>query len=410
MRISITLIISLLTLNSFAQKSSVTVSTGAGYANEIWYNLNTETKTSMTVADWDLYFSMSNQSSAIGVNEASGAKAYLPSNSDTSNFANLDTTGMSSWTQLYNSDTSWFIGALDKAATPGDDFDLGWGRYNMVTHQVEGQRIFLIQLGSGEYYKLWIKSLAGGTYNFRFASLDNSVDETRSVTKSGYPTKLLVRYNLRTKTVLDAEPAKDAWELNFGRYMDNKINYLVSGIRINDGLESAKAYPVENKEDYREVGAWPSTTQINGIGSDWKSFNRTAMRYEIQDSTVYFVKDLDGNTWKLIMTGFGGGSSGDFMFDKEKVEATSVEELGNVQLLRVYPNPISGGVINLIMDNSDEASVKLISINGSVVLERQVTNTGLHTETISTTDLSEGLYILHVESAGSLITKKVVVQ
>ncbi|HRP60483.1 MAG TPA: hypothetical protein PK833_09415, partial [Vicingus sp.] len=99
-------------------------------------------------------------------------------------FSTIDTTGLSSWQKLYNSNQTWETGAFNQIADTSNSFDLGWGLYSMITHTVVGNKVFIIKLPGNIYRKIIIESLAGGDYNFRFASIDNAVDVSQSITKS----------------------------------------------------------------------------------------------------------------------------------------------------------------------------------------------------------------------------------
>ncbi|MFW5659431.1 MAG: hypothetical protein ACOCZ8_05595, partial [Bacteroidota bacterium] len=59
-------------------QESVTVTTGANYANDIYYSLTDGEAGSATRANYDLAFSI-NQSSAIRVNTSSGASVWVVS-------------------------------------------------------------------------------------------------------------------------------------------------------------------------------------------------------------------------------------------------------------------------------------------------------------------------------------------
>jgi hypothetical protein len=393
-----------------AQLQEDTVAAGPSYINEIWYKLDGAVKTTKAVSEWDIAFMSSNQGSAVRINEGGAVKLWLPANSDTTNFATLDTTGMASWTTLYNSDTTWETGAFNKPAAPGDDFDLGWGKYNMVTHAVSGTKIFLLKAADGSFKKLWIKSLAGGIWTVRFANLDNSDDHTATIAKSSYNTKNLVYYNLRTKTIANREPATSDWDLYFGRYIDNSINYLVSGVLINKNLEAAKAYPVADADAYTDANAFPYSARINTIGSDWKSFDMSTFQWVIADSTVYFVKDQGGNTFKLIFTGFGGTGSGAYYFKREKLQVTSTSE-SIPTLHHIYPNPLKAGTdLHLVVDLNGTARISITDMQGNHTMLQEIDGNGLGTHRISIPHLATGLYVLQISSGGHMQTHKLIIR
>ena len=73
---------------------------------------------------------------------------------------------------MYNADTSWEYGAFDLNQTGG--FDYGWGVYNVQTHHVIGDSIFIIKTINSNWKKLWVKSKISGVYEIQYANLDGS--------------------------------------------------------------------------------------------------------------------------------------------------------------------------------------------------------------------------------------------
>lgn len=156
-----------------ALSAQITVTTGPANAQQSWFNLLDETTITRPLAEWDLAFEI-NGGFNVGVlvNTAKGMKVYQAPYA-IADWASVDTTGMaSSWTELNNSDTSWSHGALNQHLS--GEFDLGWGVYNMITHVVEGDSVFIVKQAGGDWRKLRIDALASGAYTFTYAALDGS--------------------------------------------------------------------------------------------------------------------------------------------------------------------------------------------------------------------------------------------
>ena len=88
-------------------------------------------------------------------------------------------------------------------------------------------------------------------------------------------------------------------------------------------------------------------------------------------------------------TGFVVGSNG-LIKKRKKSKATSVEIVGNSDELRVYPNP-SKGILNVSLDEDQLNSIKILNLQGQVVLKQSVN------EDVFTLDLShmpKGIYLL----------------
>ena len=94
----ITLITALVSLFQFsnAQVVSDSVTLGSGYANQVFYQLSTGTKTSASNQDWDLQFFSSLFSASIRVNSGAGVELYYGNSTDTTNFATatIDTSSL----------------------------------------------------------------------------------------------------------------------------------------------------------------------------------------------------------------------------------------------------------------------------------------------------------------------------
>jgi hypothetical protein len=89
------------------------------------------------------------------------------------------------------------------------------------------------------------------------------------------------------------------------------------------------------------------------------------------------------------------------------VNSRAEGELAAAELV-VFPNPASTQ-LNLradVISGTTEASVELIDLQGRVVRRRSVNLA--QTSTIDIADLTDGLYILNVRSAGGSYTAKVI--
>ena len=388
----------------WAQPTSETVSLGAGYANQVWYSLENGEVKSQPKSDWDIAFEIQGFSASVLINSPSGVRLWLYPGSK-SDFSNLDTTGMASWRELFNSDTSWALGAFNKNAA---GLSLGWGSYDPVSHAVTGDSIYLIQLANGEYRKLEIQDLTSGTYHFRQASLDNSLEKSHSLSKSQFGGRNFGYFSLENETSIDREPFNGSWDLVFTQYtaylfIPNPVPYTVSGVLSNLNTEVAKAYPVD-PSSFSDYASQTFGNYKNGIGYDWKSFAGT---WNIEDSLVYFVRTLEGDIWKVVFTGFGGSSDGNYQFDKEQLYISGLADERDL-FVEIYPNPASDR-INLVLENS-EALIRLRDQNGKTVISKDIAAAGLQVHNINVSDLPKGVYFLSIRSAEKEAFRKVVIR
>ncbi len=406
---------SLFTLFASHAQVTDTVSLGAGYANQVWYSLPNDEQGSSPKNNWDLAFAISGFSSSIHINSANGINLWVYPNGDITAWATVDTTGLSTWAKLYNTDTSWAWGAFDVNANPADPFDMGWGIYNMATHVVNGDSLYIIKLANSEYKKLSIESLANGAYTFRFANLNGTGDSTVTITKTDYAGKNFAYYSIQNLNALNREPATDDWDILFTQYTTFiPAAYTVTGVLHNDGVSVAQADAVANAATYTNWGAHTFNAEINELGYDWKSFNGAG--YDTKDSLVYFVMQKNGTIWKMIFTGFTGSGTGSFMFSKEMLAApTAATDIKNNNLTNValYPNPATGNEVSVIFKSAKQnanATIIAYDLTGKICYTEKVNTTnGLQVHKIDVSSFKTGMYVVMVDIEGSKKTQKLVI-
>ncbi|WP_107039644.1 T9SS type A sorting domain-containing protein [Brumimicrobium mesophilum] len=398
-----------------AQSTIETVSIGAGYADETWYSLENGDQGTKTAADWDLAFDLGGFGTSIRINSGNGVLLYAYPNGDVNDWAMVDTTGLSTWEAVYNSESTWFEGALDQNINPNDPFDVGWGIYDMNTHIISGDSIFIIKLIDDTYRKLRIDQMAGGAFDFTFANLDGTNEVQAQVVKADYTDKLFGYYSIQNEVAVDHEPVTvENWDLFFGKYTGFiPTPYNLTGIIAGPNTEVVQIDGVSDVANYNDWGAETFTTDISTIGADWKEFVFSSMSYEIADDVVYFVKTQAGDVWKLIPTGFGGSSNGDFEFTKEKISALSTDENGlpNAEVV-VYPNPAKENV-SLILNNmnSNSSTVQILNLNGQVLFnENYVGSSNFEVKNIPVSSFESGVYLVKVNSGEEYFNQKLIIK
>lgn len=406
-----------LSLNAQIIKDSIT--TGPNNENQIWYNLNKGTVGTKPLADWHLGFEISGITSSILINSASGHELYSYANGDTSDWEKMDTTGLHTWKGLYNADSSWAFGAFNQHLDTKNEFDLGWGAYNITNHWVVGDSLYLLKMASGSWKKLWIEKLAGGAYDFKYADLDGTNEKMGSVSKAQFSGKNFGYFNLEKDEVIDLEPLADDWDLLFTKYTtlipvgpNAVLPYGVSGVLTNAGTAVTKLYPIDDPETFKDHEKANNRSSINQIGYGWKKFDFPTSTYQIEDSTVYLVKKPNGAIWKVVMTGYGGTATGQINFYKELLDATGTSEIASGKNgLFVYPSFVPQGQIVTVTSslNTDRATLSLVSIDGKVVWQNEITES-LETAYLPTAKLQKGLYILQLADRETRTTQKLIVR
>ncbi|TSJ42498.1 T9SS type A sorting domain-containing protein [Fluviicola chungangensis] len=409
------LLLSFLTLAGFsnAQLVSDSVTMGAGYANNIWYSLqNDEQGTAQAANNWDLGFATtinpSNPLAASIIFNNKIGSVYAVPGTDGTDLATADTTGMTSWTPLYNSEATWSEGALNTASAGGTDY--GWGNYDAVNHTgIVANRVFAIKYSNGSV-KLFTVSLSfmSSEYTVDYSNADHSGIGTATVGITAYATKNFVYLTLGG-TVIDREPVSTSWDLVFTQYAaNNGAPYpynMVTGILHNVGVQVAEVHPVDDPVTDMTYTSVTYSEDINTIGYDWKTYAGT---YTIEDSLVYFVKDADGDYWRLIMTGFSGSSLGKTLFKKEKVATLNVAEK-NQLIMGIFPNP-AADIVTVMVDSKSNATVKVMNMTGQVVFENAAGSGTLEVMTLSTATFTNGVYLFEVSNGTATTTQRLVVQ
>lgn len=387
-----------------------TVTTGTSYANQVWYSLPNDEQGNAPKDNWDIAFEATGYAASILANTQKGLAVYQ-SPYAVAQWSSVDTAGIDTWPALHNSDLTWDEGALN--SNPDGNFDLGWGEYDMNTHVVTGDSIFVVKLVSGAWKKLRINSLANSTYSFTYADLDGNNEQTSTIAKGDYSGKNFAYYSLETNAALDREPSSTTWDITFTKYITTILApaptpYGVTGILLNKNITAIKASSINvNTVDYNN---YTFQSDINTIGYDWKAF---AGSWTIEDSLVYFVQRSNGDVWKLIMTGFSGSATGNYIFTKEQVASgnTGVNGVDDFKLLGIYPNP-ANNQFQLIYHTASAEKVSALTIydlGGRVVKQQLLEPTiGVAQQTIDVSSLNKGIYLVGI--TGNTSVQKLIIE
>lgn len=389
-----------------AQVVSDIVTTGEGYTNQIWYSLANGEVGNAPKDNWDLAFEISGFTASIRYNEQKGMAVYASPYS-IADWAAVDTTGMANnWEVLHDDPKSWERGAFNMYSS--SDFDLGWGIYNVVTHVIAGDSIYVVKLANGNFKKLRIDNLAAGTYNFTYADIDGQNEISAALVKSQFSGKNFGYYNLETNEVVDREPLSEDWDITFTKYIDlvgpdATTPYGVTGILQNYTAETAEA--TETPVDDAVWSDFSFSDEINVIGYDWKYFD-FSLGYVITENLSYFVMDQNGSVYQVVFTGFDGTSTGIYEFTVEEVGTVGITEI-DIYNLRAFPNPSQGENVNIHWDFGDFNQLRLIDLSGKLVLSQNISSQS-HSAEIPTSQLASGVYILQLQGASSFVNQKLV--
>lgn len=399
-------------------QTPVTVSTGAANAEQIWYSLLNGEAGARALAEWDLAFEMTGLTTGIRVNTAKGLQVYR-TEYGFSEWDDLTAPDEASWTLLANEVTRWDVGALNYGNNMEEEngFNLGWGNYNPVNHQMIGDRVYAIKKTDETWVKLRINSLISGVFSFTYANLDGSNSHDAAINKTQFAGKNFAYWSFDDHASLDREPASASWDLLFTKYVEllddgeSLIPYPVAGVLHNRLVTAMKVDGVPTDEAQWTPGAMQP--EINIIGYDWKSYNFNEGAYVVASNTTYFVKDRLGNIWKLIFTGYGGSGNGNMSFTQEMVSAVGVEEPGILnKTVLVQPNPVAGGQAQLVVDfPENRAALKVYDSAGQQVMTETLEGlNGMAVRQLDVRALAPGMYVLRLEGQRQVAVGKLVVE
>lgn len=402
---------------SFAQVTTDTVTTGAGYLNQQFYKLADGNETAIGAKSWHLAFrpNVGQFGATIRFNSLTGDLRFLPNADVDESLVDADTTGWATQESLYDLDDNILVGAFNQNSEieiSGDQFDYSWGQYVMASHSVAAKRAFGALIGSDFYIFKFSLQAVEKIYTVTYFKLGDANEVTYTVDMSTSNDKNFVYSNVIDKNTLDVEPKALEWDLFFGQYHTNVgggMMYPVAGVLNNLKTEVAKVIDAD-PAGYGYTGNEVFSTKNNAIGYTWKAAGQGGVT--IADTVAYFVKATDGAIWKIRFTGFisGGGSdplAGSYIFDKELISAVGLNDVTSV-FTQLYPNPANDNV-QLVVDAVENTTIEIYSLSGTKVYTNTI-NGGLQTLPINTADFMNGMYQVVVTSNGVKTAKKLVVQ
>lgn len=391
-----------------------TVSMGPGYVNDVFYSLSNGLVKTETRANWDLGFYTNRWSAGIIINEGTGVQLYTYPHGDTNSWNNIDSTGMSLWTSMHNSDTIWEDGAFNRHALGHPDY--GWGVYNMISHDVVGDSIYIIKLADGQSKKLWIqrKNSVANTFYFKYADLDggNEINQVLDVTPY-QDNRMFIYYNMQTQLVVDREPDINDWDLQWSRYAGivydlngDPSYYIVMGVLSNLDVSVSKHHPVDPAaENWYDK---PFEDFKTPIGHNWKEFDMSQFQWVIEDSLVYFINDRQGNIYKLsfdYFSGMGGGKTG---LIKKLLSLVDQTELSAEAGLLIYPNPATEKINFELAGHDKAAKLRIYDVSGRMVHQEQIQQG--QTFSLELHSYHKGIYIAELELNSKIERQKFIIR
>ncbi len=401
---------------------------GEGYENDLWFHFDNGIVKAEPKDNWDIAVQTGAKDAGIRTNSQKGVNLWVIEGSDGDSWKeDIDTTGMTeNWREGHNSTETWSIGAFNLGLDGfQNDGDFGWGMYNMATHSVSGNKVFLIKLADETYKKIMIESLLHGAYTIKWANIDGSNEQKAEVKKSDFNEKLFAYIDLSTGEVLDREPPADSWALLFGKYTamismgPQTVPYAVTGVRTNPLYRTAKIsdVPAEqavapdlNEENYLE--------NITEIGSDWKKLDHETFTYNIVENLSYFVTSDDSQSPnpridKIVFKEFEGSSTGRLVF-RVNGGINSIKKITQKEF-QIFPNIAErNSIINISFSNwnlSGDYDILLLDRNGSEIIKKSIKGAAANDRLQFTVPSSSaGLYFLGFKTRSGFYAAKLIIK
>ncbi len=403
-----TLILTFVSVNLLAQKADVVITNGG--VEDVYYSFSNDEISRVSKTTWDIAFTTAGFDASILINENAGVELFLYSN-DTADWSSVDTTGFN-WNNVYNSTETWEEGAFANQGTSHPDY--GWGVYNSDNHNINGNRLFILKNSDDSYSQMVIASMsAAGLYTVKIGDLGGANTNYFTLNKKdeAYADKNFVLYSSVNRAVVNDEPISESWDVLFTKYYigiqagPDFVYYPVSGVKVNKGYEVAERSGVATSSNDTMNLTWSSS--ITEIGSDWKSFNNSTFQYDITSDLTYFIRNAEGDVWKMFFTNYVGGAEGGFYFNVERISGTAGVSSFTANKTLVYPNPITDK-LHVKNGFNSSADVSVLNLQGVVILSNIVEANA--TLTLNAETLASGIYTVSVKTSTQTSNHKLIVE
>ncbi len=413
----------------FSQTTNVdSVSMTVGTSVDVFYNLTTGKKDTVSNKNWHLAFAVRNaqpplktmQASTVLINEGRGVSLF-ESNQSFANWSTFDTTGWKTWPVAFNSDSTWDIGAFNKNRSLSNPFDYGWGTYDMTSRDVTGSKVFLIAVDNAQnpfgvptsFRKVSIQKIAyDSMWVFTISKLDGTDSNTVTIKKKDFAGKLFAYYNMNTNTVIDREPvvAKD-WNLLFTRYKalvtlgPTTIMYPVAGVLQNN---NTMAYKVQGENaNSINYDTLQFVSKIRTIDWDWKVITTAPGAWPVKDSLAYFTRVANKINKIKFTSYYAGTDRQSIVFNKTDYAGLSVNETAKNKLeVSLYPNPASENIFVSLNSNVKQAQVTISNLSGKALISTEITADNK----VDLSSLPMGMYLLTIATNNGNETVKFIKQ
>lgn len=254
------------------------------YRNQLFFDLETNSVVSSNLkTDWDIAFESSPTGFHVTLNTSKGMAVHCSE----LDFVDITSADDLVWTWDAHS------GNLDSTG---------------VGNWLEEEKLYVVDRGYNYvgshlgYAKLKFVSVNESTYEIQFASIEESIPLTSTITKS---LECHMTYYSFESGLATIAPPDFEWDLMFTQYThlfsDPISSYVVSGVLLNRHETSAIIISDKNFQEvkFEDVADLDLKTELNSIGYKWKWYDFDAGLYLVNSDICYIIRTSSGFYYKL---------------------------------------------------------------------------------------------------------------
>ena len=112
------------------------------------------------------------------------------------------------------------------------------------------------------------------------------------------------------------------------------------------------------------------------------------------------------DSFYVCLTVTDGGSTAQYCNWVNVVLNTGVNDISTFNKVALVPNPTTGNVTISADDVNGAVSIQVVNLLGEVVRTFNEDSNGTFSKSYNLSDLSNGIYIVKIENAGNMVTKR----
>jgi hypothetical protein len=274
---------------------------------------------------------------------------------------------------------------------------LSYGQNPIITAIVDGPC-------SGGTPKL-LEIYANGTVDFTQYSLQNQTNANTTWGTGASGTQDLSTFGTRTNTFVYVIMSNNNLAQVTGEFPNvTAANSLESGTMNLNGDDRVRIINTSTTAVIDQFGV----SDVDGTGTTWEWLDTYAMRNNGTGPDAGFfeanwtINDVDVLDNTGVCTGNAALST---IVPLGTYNATGGIKDNSIAGFKMYPNPLTGNVLNITSNSNADKTVAIFDVLGKQVVNAKVTD-----GTVNVSNLTAGVYIVKVTEEGKTATRKLVVK